>query len=336
MKMKILCVLITAVLLVCGCGAKKTAREPSQTGAVAALPDGQAEAVSDEELRYGVYSFDYGEETDDYGNYNSDLDDENAVVVRDGAALHMKNAGISKSGNGTRDLFSGLNAAVAVIEQAHLRLAENSTVTSNGFGAPGIFCAGSPTMLEVENTQIVTAGDNSPALVCADGAQVTVLNARLVCEGAGSPLIMTRGDVALSLRQSTLSNTVSPAIEVHGGRLLLDIGNTLQLTGDIRLVTDEANPSPVTLDMSITDGSSFAGAIIAATTDIINITLDQTSSWTLTGELTIAALTAPDTDFLGIQSNGFNIYYNAELAANAWLESQAYRLPGGGFLSPLI
>ena len=336
MKMKILCALMLAVLLVYGCGAKKATRDPARPDAAAALPGGQAEALSDEDLRYGVYSFDYGEETDEYGNYDSDLDDENAVVVCDEAVLHMKNAGISKSGNGTRDLFSGLNAAVAVIEQAHLLLDENSTVTTNGLGAPGIFCAGEPTMLEIRNSQIVTAGDNSPALICADGVHATVFKSRLVCEGANSPLIMTRGDVELSLWLSTLSSEAAPAIEVHGGQLQLDLWNQMQLTGNIQLVVDEENPMPVTLDMTISEGSSFAGAILAGTTDIINITLDETSTWTLTGEVTIAALAAPDTEFLGIQSNGFNIYYNAELVANAWLESQAYRLPGGGFLSPLI
>lgn len=335
MKMKILCSLLLALLLVCGCGAKKNPQEPPKAGAAVITMEGEpAEEVSDEDLRYGVYSFDGEEDTDEYGNYDSDRDDENAVVVHGGAVLHMKNAGISKSGNGTRSLFSGLNAAVAVIEQAHLLLDENSTVTSNGLGAPGIFCAGEPTMLEIDNSQIVTAGDNSPALICADGAMAHVFKSRLVCEGINSPLIMTRGDVELSLWLSTLTSEASPAIEVHGGLLLLDISNQAQLTGDIQLVADEENP--VTLDMTIAEGSSFTGAILANTTDIINITLDETSTWTLAGELTIAALTAPDTDFLGIQSNGFNIYYNAGLAANAWLESQAYKLPGGGFLSPLI
>ena len=334
MKMKILCALMLALLLVCGCGAKRATRDPVRPDAAAALPGGQAEALSDEDLRYGVYSFDYGEETDEYGNYDSDLDDENAVVVCDEAVLHMKNAGISKSGNGTRDLFSGLNAAVAVIEQAHLLLDENSTVTANGFGAPGIFCSGNPTMLEIRNSQIVTAGDNSPALVCGDGAQASVFKSRLVCEGANSPLIMTRGDVELSLWLSTLSSEAAPAIEVHGGQLQLELRDQTQLAGDIQLKADEETPA--TLDVAISGDSSFTGAILAGTMDIINITLDETSTWTLTGEVTIAALAAPDTEFLGIQSNGFNIYYNAELVANAWLESQAYRLPGGGFLSPLI
>ena len=324
-----------ALLMLGGCGAKKTTPEPSTAGlVVAALPDQPTDERPDEDMRYGVYSLDFGEELDEYGNYDSDLDDENAIVVRDGAVLHMKNAGISKSGNGTRSLFSGLNAAAAVIEGASLLLEENSTVTANGLGAPGVFLSGEAATLEVRNSQIVTVGGKSPALVCVDGALARVIQSQLVCEGESSPLIMTQGDVSVSLSLSVLSRDAAPAIEVYAGLLRLELSDKAQLTGDIQLMAGDE--SPAGLSLILKDNASFTGAVIANTTDTINVSLDETSTWTLTGELTIAALSAPDTDFLGIQSNGFNIYYNADLAANAWLESQAYRLPGGGFLSPLI
>ena len=97
-----------------------------------------------------------------------------------------------------------------------------------------------------------------------------------------------------------------------------------------------AGEQPAYLELKLLKGASFTGAVAADNADAIFVSLDETSTWTLTGEQTIAALTAPDTSFSGIQSAGFNIYYNAELDANAWLGSQAYVLPGGGFLSPLI
>ena len=37
-----------------------------------------------------------------------------------------------------------------------------------------------------------------------------------------------------------------------------------------------------------------------------------------------------------IESNGFNLYYDSEAVENAYLGSQSFLLPGGGFLAPII
>ena len=43
-----------------------------------------------------------------------------------------------------------------------------------------------------------------------------------------------------------------------------------------------------------------------------------------------------DTTHQNIQSNGFSIYYDSNAPENAYLESQSYALPGGGYLTPII
>ena len=68
----------------------------------------------------------------------------------------------------------------------------------------------------------------------------------------------------------------------------------------------------------------------------ITLALDATSRWFVTGDSYLEALEEGEGVLQNIESNGFNVYYNSENEANAWLNSQPYALPGGGYLSPLI
>ena len=327
-----LCI-IALLALVCGCSAKQARPQPQDDGTeIRLLSASPATPLPGADVRYAVYCLDEGEQLEEYGNYDSDMGDENAVLVRDGAVLTLQNAGVNKSGDGRRELMSGLNAAAACIFGSELRML-NSTVTTNALGAPGLFCSGEHTRLGAEDSKIVTAGANSPALVCSDGAEIWLNATNLNCEADDAPLIVTYGDVTVTLCSCALRFTAPRAIVITGGTLSLTLDGQ-QLIGDIELTGTEENPAGLTL--MLRNGASFTGAILTDDPEGIRITMDEMSLWTLTGETWIAALTAPDKNFLGIQSNGFNIYYNSSLDENAWLAFQSYLLPGGGYLAPLI
>ncbi len=334
MNRRIPCCLLAGLML-CGCGAKNKAEMPVSQAQpeVVTLSAAPSEQEAGEGTHYGVYSLDGGELTEEFGTYDSDTADENALLACDGAVFTVRDADINKTGDAASSLFSGLNAAAAAVAGAQMTL-ENCVLTTNGAGATGLFCAGEGTLLNVSNAQAVTAGANSPALVAADGAAAIIAGTRLMSEATDASLILTRGNAAVTLSGCTLQFAGAQAVEAHGGLLSLTLDGQ-QLAGDIRL-TALNDEMPAALALTLKNGASFTGAILAGSMDEISVTLDGSSAWTLTGDLTLSALTAPDTSFSGIQSNGFSVFYNAEHEANAWLNSQAYALPGGGYLTPMI
>lgn len=334
MKKQMICWLLIIALMACGCGARRKTQEQDASGKpeVVVLSTAPVGGEPDESARYGVYSLDGGEQSEEFGTYDSDTADESALLARDGAAFTIRNADINKTGDSAGDILFGMNAAAASVSGAQLIL-ENCTLTTNGLGASGLFCGGEGSRLSVVSSQIVTAGGNSPALVLAAGGAADIGETRLMTEAADAPLLAVRGDAAARLSGCTLQFSAAHAVEARGGTLALTL-DAQRLEGDIRLVDmDEMSAG---LRLTLQNEAFFQGAILAANTSAVHVALDEGSSWTLTQEQTLAGLTAPDTNFSGIQSNGFNIYYNAGLETNVWLNSQAYRLPGGGYLSPLI
>ena len=64
----------------------------------------------------------------------------------------------------------------------------------------------------------------------------------------------------------------------------------------------------------------------------VNISLDSTSSWNVTGDSYITTLTLENNDLSLIQDNGHTIYYDS--SANSWLNGQTITLSNGGILTP--
>ena len=89
------------------------------------------------------------------------------------------------------------------------------------------------------------------------------------------------------------------------------------LTGTI-LVGDDS-----TLTLNLTEGSSFEGAISGEITNAkgdtvstevgeVTVTLDDTSTWTLTADTWITAF---EGDIANVDANGYTLYVNGEAAA---------------------
>lgn len=65
----------------------------------------------------------------------------------------------------------------------------------------------------------------------------------------------------------------------------------------------------------------------------VNLSLDSSSKWIVTGDSYITTLTLENNDLSLIEDNGHTIYYDA--SANSWLNGQTITLSNGGTLTPM-
>ena len=92
----------------------------------------------------------------------------------------------------------------------------------------------------------------------------------------------------------------------NGGTVTLNMTNQ-KATGNI--VVDSISK----LTMNLTSGSSFSGAINSDNDGEVELTLDSSSSITLTGDTYIKSLTNADTTNSNIHTNGYKLYVNGTL-----------------------
>jgi hypothetical protein len=64
------------------------------------------------------------------------------------------------------------------------------------------------------------------------------------------------------------------------------------------------------------------------------VSLDRSSTWTLTGNVGLQNFTDADTTLSNIKSHGFNITYNPLAPANKAWGGKTFKLPGGGYAAP--
>lgn len=89
----------------------------------------------------------------------------------------------------------------------------------------------------------------------------------------------------------------------NGGTVTLNMTNQ-KATGNI--VVDSISK----LTMNLANGSSFSGAINSDNTGEVELTLDSSSSITLTGDTYVKSLTNADTTNSNIHTNGYKLYVN--------------------------
>jgi uncharacterized protein (TIGR03437 family) len=111
-------------------------------------------------------------------------------------------------------------------------------------------------------------------------------------------------------------------------------GGTAILTADAQALTGNmAADSSSSLTVTLKNGSSLTGSINAEkTAKGADLTLDSTSTWSLTAGSYLSTLTAASV--ANIAGNGYNAYYDAALSGNAWLGGKTYSLTNGGSLLP--
>ena len=131
------------------------------------------------------------------------------------------------------------------------------------------------------------------ALLATNGASVTITNAKITSSAQNGNGVFSYGSgTTVNIANSVITTTA-------------DNSGGIQTTGDI--VVDTIS----TLNMKLTNGSSFTGAINivdnaqsgAAVSDNAAVTIDSGCTWTLTGNCTLTSLTNNGT----IHFNGYTI-----------------------------
>lgn len=275
-----------------------------------------------------------------------------------GGVVSATNVGVTTAGNHS--------AAIAASDGGQVRI-NRTTLSTAGEDSPLIYAGGS-----VTGANLTGSATASP-MIAVDGGAVSVADSDLTGTGPCGVALYRSGDlgpsggtVAFSAENSKLSsmsegplffvtNTKAEAtltsseLTFESGLLAQVSGNLTngwgapgQNGGDFRLsTTGQVLAGDVTVDaisafsLSLTRGSIYTGAVDSSNVGgSVSLSLDADSSWTLTADSHLDALTDAKPGLENIQSGGFMLYYDAENPACAWLRGATVPLPGGGLLTP--
>ncbi len=101
------------------------------------------------------------------------------------------------------------------------------------------------------------------------------------------------------------------------------------LVGDLVAYTSNS------ISWSLSTHSSWTGAACSGFGQAyFDVTLDRTSSWTLTKTTSLQNFTDKDTTFSNIKSQGLDIYYNASAVGNKYSGGKTIALAEGGKAIP--
>ena len=152
----------------------------------------------------------------------------------------------------------------------------------------------------------------------ATGKAVFTAKNSTITTNKGDTLYVTNTTAEINLENNTIVNNDSTGNFLriqkdswgnsgsNGGTVILNMANQ-KATGNI--VVDSISK----LTMNLASGSSFSGAINSDNAGEIELTLDSSSSITLTGDTYIKSLTNADTTNSNIHTNGYKLYVNGTL-----------------------
>ncbi len=325
--------IFAAVVLIIAFGCGKAAAAgttledaPNETVATGSESDG---IDSDSEPSSYIGSYNVDETTDEAtgGSFLSGAADENAILVQNAGAFTVSGADIQKTGDAQNGFSGGTNAAVAAVSKGQIKLT-GSRVTTDALGGFGLIASGEGSSLSAENGDVSTAGESSPAIVAANGGTVVFSGGTLSTEGTDSPCVLLEGG-SVSFKGVSLSAASGELLRVLSGANALTLDNTGMTANPI---IGEGS----TLKLTLLNGAAFSGELGNEPPAKVSISLDAVSTLTLAADTYLVALVNADTAHQNIQSNGYSLYYDSNAPENAYLNSQSYALPGGGYLTPMI
>jgi hypothetical protein len=241
----------------------------------------------------------------------------------------MNSAGIYSTGNITVSgtSFTSTGAEAAVIEGANSITLTDVDLTSSKAGKWGVMIYQSMSGDAQGDQGTFTMTGGSLAYTATDGPLFYITNSTGIIELNNVNLTATSG-ILVKAASGNWGNS-----GLNGGTVFLTADGQ-HLTGD--LIADNIS----SIDLTLRNNSTLQGAINPGNTAKgINLTLDATSTWTITADSFLAGLSDPSgiTGFTitNITGNGHTVYYDASLAANSGLGGKTYSLAGGGTLEPI-
>lgn len=276
------------------------------------------------------------------------------AMASGGGSVSLTNVNIDTAG--------AAGAALATDRGGGTITAAGGKIRTSGMNSPGIYSTG---VIKVTGAKITASG--AEAVVIEGSNSVTLKNTSASgaknrgvmiyqsmsgdAGGAKGTFTMTGGSLSAAagplfyVTNSTGIISVEGAtLTAHSGRLIDAApgawgtsgsnGGTVRFTAaDEKLKGDVLTGASSSISLDLTDATTLKGKIDAAA-----LTLDATSSWTVTADSTLTALTDTNgiagSSVTNIIGNGHTVTYDASLAANSSLAGKTYSLANGGTLEP--
>lgn len=258
----------------------------------------------------------------------------------------VKNSILNTNGKGSPCVYStgtisvsdskgtATNSSCAVIEGKNSITLNNTKLTSYGVGRvnDGIDNCG----VMIYQSMSGDASEGTGTFSTTDST-LTISKKSKVYET--SPMFfITNTDAVINLENTKLNYGSNQLVTVsgndgewgsqgsNGGNLTLNATNQT-LNGNISV----ANISTASF---ILKSSTLTSTINSENNaKEVNLSLDSSSKWVVTGDSYVTTLTLEDNDLSLIEDNGYTIYYDA--SANSWLNGQTITLSNGGTLTPI-
>jgi len=283
------------------------------------------------------------------------------VMATNGGSMTLTDVNINTAGTSS--------GAIATDRGGGTINVTGGTVTTSGKNSPAIYSTGA---ISVSGGTMTASG--AEAAVIEGGNSITLTDTSLSstlqkwgvmiyqsmsgdAEGTKGTFTMTGGSLAYTptsgplfyVTNSTGVITLKGVKVTSGSGILVkasagDWGNsgsnggTVIFTADGQTLTGDLVADSISaITLTLQNGSSLTGTINADhTAKSASLTLDATSSWTVTGDSTLTSLTDASgisgTTITNITGNGHTVYYDA--SASPALNGQTYTLNGGGYLKP--
>jgi len=195
------------------------------------------------------------------GSFTSSNADENSILVSK-AKVNLSNITVSKTGDsdgGDNTSFYGTNSAILAKDGANLTI-KNATITTDATGANGVFSYGGSattnnsssdgTTVNISDSKITTAKDNSGGIMTTGGGVMNATNLTINTAGTSSAAIRSDrggGTVVVNKGIYTTTGKGSPAvystadITVKNATLISEASEGLIIEGKNKITIENVN-----------------------------------------------------------------------------------------------
>lgn len=258
----------------------------------------------------------------------------------------VKNSTLNTNGKGSPCVYStgtisvsnskgtATDSSCAVIEGKNSITLNNTKLTSYGIGRvdDGIDNCG----VMIYQSMSGDASEGTGTFSATDST-LTISKKSKVYET--SPMFfITNTDAVINLENTKLNYGSNQLVTVSGNDG--EWGNQGSNGGNLTFnATNQTLNGNISVDNISTASFVLKSSTITSTinsennTKEVNLSLDSSSKWVVTGDSYVTTLTLENNDLSLIEDNGYTIYYDA--SANSWLNGQTITLSNGGTLTPI-
>lgn len=258
----------------------------------------------------------------------------------------VKNSILNTNGKGSPCVYStgtisvsdskgtATNSSCAVIEGKNSITLNNTKLTSYGVGRvdDGIDNCG----VMIYQSMSGDASEGTGTFSATDST-LTISKKSKVYET--SPMFfITNTDAVINLENTKLNYGSNQLVTVSGNDG--EWGSQGSNGGNLTLnATNQTLNGNISVDNISTASFILKSSTLTSTINSennakkVNLSLDSSSKWVITGDSYVTTLTLENNDLSLIEDHGYTIYYDA--SANSWLNGQTITLSNGGTLTPI-